>query len=836
MSAPRFDAVEIRRALGILVEPGSVVELRVPATRRGTVSGYYNDLDALARDAARLSGTAPGVYVTLNPVRRDLLARAVNRTIDYAKHSTSDADVPARWWLFIDCDAVRPAGISSTDAEHAAALARVNAVVAWLVTVGVSKDSIITADSGNGGWVLLRIDLPNDAEATTLCRNILATLGQQFSDAVVTIDQTTFNAARIAKIGGTMAAKGDSTADRPHRLSRLTHVPEGPIAPVERDILERIAGGGERQEQRGKAKRHRNQRAEQCDLEAYLREHDIVVRKKKALDDGTLFELETCVWNSEHIGACSVTQFASGTIVAKCFHNACAGKGWRDFLAAVGDDDAANDEWFADGHFVPARLGDRLSEECPVRLGHDRKLWRYHDGVYRPDGDDWARQRTRELVAERFRRNHLEEVTAYLRAQLPSLGHTPPTEFINCKNGLLEWRTGTLHPHTPDVLSTNQIAAAWNPAATAPTVARFFNEALPDDASDLAEEMFGYALYAGNPMRKAVMLLGPGGNGKSTFLKLLIALLGAENVATVALQELSEDRFACVDVFGKLANICGDLDARSIERTDQFKKITGGDPIRAQHKFQAAFSFISYALPLFSANEAPRVSDQTDAWFDRWIILPMMRRFEGTPECDLDLDRKLALELDGVFVRAVTGLQRLMARGRFDLPTSVQRARDRYRQTLDTVRAFVTECCHLHPDAWADKAILYREYKAWCDEGRRMSLAASTFNAHLQQACADLIQERKRHGRPGWLGLGHGPDDQAGDAGDDGDDFSTSTNRARARRERESKGRGGSKVVPIVPPVPPACTICDEPTTPLDADGTCPPGRGCRQDEMGGAA
>lgn len=117
-----------------------------------------------------------------------------------------------------------------------------------------------------------------------------------------------------------------------------------------------------------------------------------------------------------------------------------------------------------------------------------------------------------------------------------------------------------------------------------------------------------------------------------------------------------------------------------------------------------------------------------------------------------------------------------------------------------------------------------------------MSLAASTFNAHLQQACADLIQERKRHGRPGWLGLGHGPDDQAGDAGDDGDDFSTSTNRARARRERESKGRGGSKVVPIVPPVPPACTICDEPTTPLDADGTCPPGRGCRQDEMGGAA
>src|SRR5256885_7655195 len=61
-----------------------------------------------------------------------------------------------------------------------------------------------------------------------------------------------------------------------------------------------------------------------------------------------------------------------------------------------------------------------------IRLGHDRRLWRYASGVYRPDGDDWARQRTRELVGERFRRNHLEEITAWLRAQLPSLGHTPP--------------------------------------------------------------------------------------------------------------------------------------------------------------------------------------------------------------------------------------------------------------------------------------------------------------------------------------------------------------------------------------------------------------------------
>ena len=272
-----------------------------------------------------------------------------------------------------------------------------------------------------------------------------------------------------------------------------------------------------------------------------------------------------------------------------------------------------------EGHFIPARLGAWLMREAPVQLGHDRQLWRYEGGVYRAGGDDWAKQRTRQIVGERFRRNHLEEVNAWLRARIPSLGHAPPREFINCANGLLDWKTGVLHDHSPDVLTTNQIPVDWTPGAKAPTVERFLREIVPDDCVELVEELAGYALYAGNPFRKAVILYGKGGNGKSTLLRLFTAPLGETNVSDVPLQALSEDRFSAADIFGKLANICGDLDARDIHRTDLFKQVTGGDPIRAQLKYRDAFSFTSYALPLFSANELPRTQDQTDAWFDRWI-------------------------------------------------------------------------------------------------------------------------------------------------------------------------------------------------------------------------
>jgi putative DNA primase/helicase len=444
-----------------------------------------------------------------------------------------------------------------------------------------------------------------------------------------------------------------------------------------------------------------------------------------------------------------------------------------------------------DGRFVPAWMGKHLLAEASIRLGHDRRLWRHADGVYRPDGDDWAKDRIRRLVEDAFRRQQLEQVSSWLRAQLPSLGHQPPLEFINCRNGLLEWATGKLRPHSASVLSTNQIPVRWEPNATCPMTMRFFAQTIPWDALDLVEELLGYALYAGNPFRRAVLLFGPGSNGKSIMLGLFEGLLGNENVASIPLQVLSENRFAGADLFGKLANICGDLDARAIEHTDLFKQATGGDLIRAEFKFRDAFSFRCYALPLFSANELPRTADQTDAWFDRWIIIPMHWRFgsekgpsetgDENHQADPDLGSKLATEREGLLVRAITGLRRLMARGRFILPPSVIAAGRRYRQTLDTVRGFVVEECHFDRDAWVDRAELYKGYRQWCLDGGRPPLANYTFNQHLVQAFGTRIFLRKRVGRPCWFGLGFGPkldaeilnDREETDTGhgDVGDDF-----------------------------------------------------------------
>jgi P4 family phage/plasmid primase-like protien len=424
-------------------------------------------------------------------------------------------------------------------------------------------------------------------------------------------------------------------------------------------------------------------------------------------------------------------------------------------LRAVADGPSGASFFDDHGSLIVPALGDVIGERGPVALGHDGLLYRYSEGVYRRDGEAFVRVQVRELLAQRFKRRHTDEILAYLRAQYPTVGDAQPAEFVNVRNGLLRWEEGLLVEHGPDVISTCQLPVRWDPAARCPLNLGFLKDVIPGDAVEFVFEIIGYAIYSGNPFRVAILLLGPGRNGKSVLLSVIRALLGAPNVSAVPLQVLSENRFAAAELFGKLANICGDLDARAVRSTDTFKMLVGGDPILAERKHRDHFHFVAHALPLFSANEPPLSSDQTQAWFDRWLVVPMERRI-AEEQVDPHLVRRLTTpeELEGLLVRAVEGLRRLMLRGRFAPPPSVSEAGAAYRDRLDSVRGFVAEECVVVIGAWTPRPALYRAYRRWATEGGRLPVSAPTFVEHLRRAFGERVQETKRRGTWGWSGIG----------------------------------------------------------------------------------
>jgi P4 family phage/plasmid primase-like protien len=217
----------------------------------------------------------------------------------------------------------------------------------------------------------------------------------------------------------------------------------------------------------------------------------------------------------------------------------------------------------------------------------------YREGRWERGGGEVPAEATTVLLHNRFRVSHLNNVVSVLRFRpgVRRIDGSPTPRWINVPNGLLDWRTRELHPHTPDVLSTVQLPVRWDPAADCPAFEQFLGEVLPADCLAPADggpgfiwELLGYCLYSGNPHHVAVLLFGNGRNGKGALLRVLGRLAGARNTSSVPLHDLSENRFRAATLYGRLLNIAGDLDARWLANTATFKAITGGDTVQAEHK------------------------------------------------------------------------------------------------------------------------------------------------------------------------------------------------------------------------------------------------------------
>lgn len=226
-----------------LFESDQIIELRALGVKQGnssahTLAGFYerSQLPKMFADAIRITGSARGVYFTLNPLAPTILARCANRIQRAATGElATDADVVRRRILLIDADPIRDPHISATDAEKAHARQTIASVHEYLH--GLGWPDPVFSDSGNGFHLLYRIDLPADDGG--LVKGVLQALASRFDDEHVKIDRAVFNASRICKLPGTLARKGDSMPDRPHRRAEIIEI--APLENVPCELLQALA-------------------------------------------------------------------------------------------------------------------------------------------------------------------------------------------------------------------------------------------------------------------------------------------------------------------------------------------------------------------------------------------------------------------------------------------------------------------------------------------------------------------------------------------------------------------------------------------------------------------
>ena len=326
------DANEITHALRLWFQAGDVFEVRVldavsaDYRREHIESGYfdYEHISAIPEALKRLLSFR-GVYVTVNPVNPDLLARAVNRLRPAGRNpTTADTDIVRRRWLLIDCDPRRASGVSSSNAEHESALAKAREIRDGLSSLGWA-DPIMT-DSGNGAQLMYRIDLP--ADDGELVRRVIGEIAKASSEQVA-IDTSVHNPARIWRLPGTMNCKGDSIPERPHRMARILDEPQD-IVSVPREQMQDIVSYQSEDTQTDVPDDEWKHTMPAFDLDSWIAQYCPELGSPQPWKGGRKWIFPVCPFNEAHTNKSAVLiQEPSGAVAFKCHHNGCSGNDWR---------------------------------------------------------------------------------------------------------------------------------------------------------------------------------------------------------------------------------------------------------------------------------------------------------------------------------------------------------------------------------------------------------------------------------------------------------------------------------------------------------------------------
>lgn len=378
-----------------------------------------------------------------------------------------------------------------------------------------------------------------------------------------------------------------------------------------------------------------------------------------------------------------------------------------------------------------------------LAVGPGKMIYRHAEGLWVPDGEAEIYRRVQRLLGQRYRPGHAVNTLSYVTNQIPFItDDKQDLQYINVPNGLLDWAEAKLYPHSAHVVSTVRIPVEWDESAECPAIDKFFSEVFPADAIELAYEILGYMLFNDNPLHKAILLHGSGRNGKGTFLRIARMLVGHNNISAVTPQDLDSSNFASAQLYGKLANLVGDVDPRIFKATEKFKQLTGGDYISAQHKHKDPFEFRCRALMVAAFNSLPRTADTTEGFFSRWVVIPFTAFFPAG-KADPSLIGRLTTpqELRGLLRNAVGGLQNVMRRGAFSLPASVVEATRRFRDEADPMRGFIEDAItfhHANNQVFTARTDIYARYTAWAAINGFHAMSAQRFYESFITAATDI--------------------------------------------------------------------------------------------------
>jgi putative DNA primase/helicase len=329
--------------------------------------------------------------------------------------------------------------------------------------------------------------------------------------------------------------------------------------------------------------------------------------------------------------------------------------------------------------------------------------------------------------------------------------------LLTVANGTVDLRTGELRPHDREDNITKRAPVPYDPDAECPTWKRFLHRIMDGDEEmiGLLQRAAGYSLTGDIREQCWFFCYGTGQNGKSTFLNVILDIVGDHGLQTVEslLVRTKNDSHPTevADLAGVRLAVCTEVDQGRSLNVVRIKQMTGGDRMTGRRMRQDFFQFEPTHKIWLAANHRPSVSDTTDSTWRRLILLPFTVSIPE-PEQDKSLPTKLKEEWPGILRWMVEGCLWWRREG-LQVPEKVTAATKEYRSTEDYIGGFLDECCTTGEVCSVASRDLYKSYGEWCDEQGLRTCSQKAFGTRLTER--GFARERSTITRRWqWHGLG----------------------------------------------------------------------------------
>ena len=330
--------------------------------------------------------------------------------------------------------------------------------------------------------------------------------------------------------------------------------------------------------------------------------------------------------------------------------------------------------------------------------------------------------------------------------------------LLNCPNGTLDLRTGTLREQKREDYLTRLCPTPYRPDAVCPAWERFLGAVFPDaeDEPDrelitFVQRLLGRCLTGDVSEQVLPIFWGGGANGKSTLVNAFFGAVGHDYAMKANADLLMASRgerhpTELAGLFGMRLVVASET--QQGRRLDEalVKDLTGGERIRARRMREDFWEFAPTHKVILLTNHKPGIRGTDDAIWRRLRLVPFTATFwdpadpgkdplqlPGNRRQDKQLGAKLASEREGILAWLVRGCLDWQRDG-LTLPEQVKVATREYRQDEDVVGGWLAERCITGGHDYRCRAAdLYADYRAWCERAGEEPAKQKTFGAAMTE-------------------------------------------------------------------------------------------------------